>query len=328
MTNLYPVKFKPILKERVWGGEVWQISGVEGDITVAAHGFLKDNNINEIIEAYIGEFTGDAIYESYGNLFPLLIKILQINDPLSLQLHPSDEIAMERHDSYGKTECWYILEAKPEAKVYLGLSKDITSSEFYEHCQNETVDSIMNVITPKKGDFIFIEPGTLHAAKGGITVAEIQQVSDITYRVYDWGREHNPETAREMHLDLAIDCINYNKLEIKSPVYLYDGDSLTSDPETGRYTLANCEFFRVDMVNLKGKQKMESEDFQSFIIYYAIEGEAIVKGGAGEARLMRGECAVVPANLGEFTIEKATPECRLLEITGKPRTERDSYTGE
>ncbi|PKP43174.1 MAG: hypothetical protein CVT93_00910 [Bacteroidetes bacterium HGW-Bacteroidetes-10] len=328
MTNLYPIKFKPILKERVWGGEVWQISGVEGDISLAAHGFLKDNNINEIIEAYIGEFSGDAIYESYGNLFPLLIKILQINEPLSLQLHPSDEVAMERHDSYGKTECWYILEAKPEAKVYLGLNRDIAPAEFYEHCQNETVEGIMNVISPKKGDFIFIEPGTLHAAKGGITVAEIQQVSDVTYRIYDWGREHNPETAREMHLDLAIDCINYNKLEIKSPVYLFDGEFTASDPESGRYTLTDSTFFRVDIVDLKGKQRLESEDFLSFIIYYAIEGEAIVKGGTGEARIMRGECVVVPAYLGEYTLEKASPECRLLEITGKPRKEKDSYIEE
>ncbi|MDX9782692.1 MAG: class I mannose-6-phosphate isomerase [Bacteroidales bacterium] len=319
MTNLYPLKFKPILKERVWGGEVWQISGIEGDTSLVSNGFLKDNSINELVETYLGELTGDSIYESFGNTFPVLVKILQINDSLSLQLHPSDEISLERHDSYGKTECWYILEAKPTAKIYLGLNKELTPQEFYDHCKNETVEGIMNVITPKKGDFIYIEPGTLHAATGGITVAEIQQVSDVTYRVYDWGREHNPETAREMHLDLAIDCINFNKFEIKPPLYLYEGQNISRIEN--RATLADGLYFKVNLVEINQKEILESDNFNSFIIYFSIEGEAIIKGGNGEVSIMRGECAIIPANLGEYTIEKATPKCRLLEITGKPREE-------
>jgi mannose-6-phosphate isomerase len=319
MTNLYPLKFKPILKERVWGGEVWQISGIEGETSLVSNGFLKENSINELVETYLGELTGDAIYESFGNVFPILVKILQINDPLSLQLHPSDEISMERHDSYGKTECWYILEAKPSAKIYLGLSKDLTPQEFYDHCNNDSVEGILNVITPKRGDFIYIEPGTLHAATGGITVAEIQQVSDVTYRVYDWGREHNPETAREMHLDLAIDCINYNKMELRAPHYLYDGESVYE--EEGKRVLSDCKYFKVSLMELQDIKRLESDSFSSFIIYFSTEGEAIIRGGNGEVSIKRGECAIVPAYLGEFTIEKATPTCRLLEITGKQRAD-------
>ncbi|HPS96500.1 MAG TPA: class I mannose-6-phosphate isomerase, partial [Bacteroidales bacterium] len=200
MTSLYPIKFNPIVKDRVWGSEIWEVSGVDGDLSIASNGFLEENDINEITETYLGEFVGDAIYEKFGNEFPVLIKILNINESLSVQVHPSDEIAIERHDSYGKTECWYILEAKPTAKIFLGLNRDLTPTEFYDMCQKDTISEAMNIIVPKKGDFIFIEPGTLHAATGGITVAEIQQVSDVTYRVYDWGREHNPATAREMHL--------------------------------------------------------------------------------------------------------------------------------
>lgn len=319
MTNLYPLKFKPILKERVWGGEVWQISGIEGETSLVSNGFLKENSINELVETYLGELTGDAIYESFGNVFPILVKILQINDPLSLQLHPSDEISMERHDSYGKTECWYILEAKPSAKIYLGLSKDLTPQEFYDHCNNDSVEGILNVITPKRGDFIYIEPGTLHAATGGITVAEIQQVSDVTYRVYDWGREHNPETAREMHLDLAIDCINYNKMELRAPHYLYDGESVYE--EEGKRVLSDCKYFKVSLMELQDIKRLESDSFSSFIIYFSTEGEAIIRGGNGEVSIKRGECAIVPAYLGEYTIEKATPTCRLLEITGKQRAD-------
>ncbi|OJV23441.1 MAG: hypothetical protein BGO30_09140 [Bacteroidetes bacterium 41-46] len=319
MTNLYPLKFKPILKERVWGGEVWQISGIEGENSLVSNGFLKENSINELVETYLGELTGDAIYESFGNVFPILVKILQINDPLSLQLHPSDEISIERHDSYGKTECWYILEAKPSAKIYLGLSKDLTPQEFYDHCNNDSVEGILNVITPKRGDFIYIEPSTLHAATGGITVAEIQQVSDVTYRVYDWGREHNPETAREMHLDLAIDCINYNKMELRAPHYLYDGESVSE--EEGKRVLSDCKYFKVSLMELQDIKRLESDSFSSFIIYFSTEGEAIIRGGNGEVSIKRGECAIVPAYLGEYTIEKATPTCRLLEITGKQRAD-------
>lgn len=319
MTNLYPLKFKPILKERVWGGEVWQISGIEGETSLVSNGFLKENSINELVETYLGELTGDAIYESFGNVFPILVKILQINDPLSLQLHPSDEISIERHDSYGKTECWYILEAKPSAKIYLGLSKDLTPQEFYDHCNNDSVEGILNVITPKRGDFIYIEPGTLHAATGGITVAEIQQVSDVTYRVYDWGREHNPETAREMHLDMAIDCINYNKMELRAPNYLYDGESVSE--EEGKRVLSDCKYFKVSLMELQDIKRLESDSFSSFIIYFSTEGEAIIRGGNGEVSIKRGECAIVPAYLGEYTIEKATPTCRLLEITGKQRAD-------
>ena len=319
MTNLYPLKFKPILKERVWGGEVWQISGIEGENSLVSNGFLKENSINELVETYLGELTGDAIYESFGNVFPILVKILQINDPLSLQLHPSDEISIERHDSYGKTECWYILEAKPSAKIYLGLSKDLTPQEFYDHCNNDSVEGILNVITPKRGDFIYIEPSTLHAATGGITVAEIQQVSDVTYRVYDWGREHNPETAREMHLDLAIDCINYKKMELRAPHYLYDGESVSE--EEGKRVLSDCKYFKVSLMELQDIKRLESDSFSSFIIYFSTEGEAIIRGGNGEVSIKRGECAIVPAYLGEYTIEKATPTCRLLEITGKQRAD-------
>ena len=318
MTSLYPIKFNPIIKERVWGGEIWQISGVDGDVSIASNGFLEENDINEITETYLGEFVGDAMYEKFGNEFPLLIKILNINEALSVQVHPSDEIAIERHDSYGKTECWYILEAKPTAKIFLGLSRDLTPAEFYDMCQKDTISEAMNIIVPKKGDFLFIEPGTLHAATGGITVAEIQQVSDVTYRVYDWGREHNPATAREMHLDLAIDCINYNKLELNAPAFLKSGVFLQTDTvKEGRGLLTDSKYFKVEFVDLKSKTTLESPDFLSFIIYFCVEGEAIVSCENGTEKIVKGESIVIPAYLGEYTIQNIGANCHLLEISGK-----------
>lgn len=330
MTNLYPIKFKPILKERVWGGvslvkylnkknsgskpigESWEISGVQGDISVASTGFLKGNDINEIIETYLGEFVGDAIYEKFGNEFPILIKFLDIQENLSLQVHPDDKTAIERHNSYGKTEFWYILDAEPGAKIYMGFNRDTTAKELYDKCNDDTVTELLNVVNPKNGDYFFIEPGTLHAATGGILVAEIQQVSDITYRVYDWGREHNPATAREMHLDLAIDCINYEKYQVK------DGASATSPKsEKERDILVDCNYFKIELISLTKTQRLDSQDFNSFIIYICCEGEAQINGNGVSEKIIKGETILIPAYMGEYTIAKISDNCQLLEVTGK-----------
>jgi len=318
MTKLYPLKFNPILKERVWGGdkltnsfgkknidenpigESWELSGVQDDISIVSNGFLEGNDINDLVETYLGDLTGDAIYERYGNEFPLLIKILDIRDSLSLQIHPDDNTAKMRHNSYGKTECWYILDAEPTAKIYLGLNKKLTPQEFYDRCNSDTIEETLNVVTPIIGDIIHIAPGTLHAATGGIVVVEVQQVSDVTYRVYDWGREHNPKTAREMHIDLAIDCINY---DILNPNSLIKKDGKCETP-----------YFKIEKVKINGKKRMESHLFESFIIYFVIEGEAIIKGGDVAETVKKGDNILIPAYLGEYTIlGKAT----LLEITGK-----------
>ncbi|MFA5850383.1 MAG: type I phosphomannose isomerase catalytic subunit [Bacteroidales bacterium] len=330
MTNLYPIKFKPILKERVWGGvslvkylnkktsgskpigESWEISGVQGDVSVASTGFLKGNDINEVIETYLGEFVGDAIYEKFGNEFPILIKFLDIQDNLSLQVHPNDEVAIERHNSYGKTEFWYILDADPGAKIYMGFNNDTTAIELYDKCNNDTVTELLNVVNPKKGDYFFIEPGTLHAATGGILVAEIQQVSDITYRVYDWGREHNPATARDMHLDLAIDCINYEKYESKG---VKPANSEKDEKE--REILVDCNYFKIEKINLAKTQRLDSQDFNSFVIYICSEGKARINGNGVSENIIKGETILVPAYMGEYTIEKVSDKCQLIEVTGK-----------
>lgn len=321
MQNLYPIKFEPILKERVWGGnnlvksfnkrsasskpigESWELSGVQDDISIVKNGFLEGNDINEIVETYLGELVGDEIYEKFGSEFPILIKILDIQDRLSLQVHPNDEIALERHDSYGKTEFWYIMDADPTAKIYIGFNRDTTPQELYDKCNDDSVVDLLNVVTPKKGDYFFIEPGTIHAATGGILVAEIQQVSDITYRVYDWGREHNPSTARETHLDLAIDCINYSKFE----------NSIIEKKEE----LVDCDYFKVNLLEIAKAKRLFSQDYGSFIIYICTEGEAKITTESSVEKIVKGETILIPASMGEYTIEKNSALCKLLEITGK-----------
>ncbi len=322
MTKLYPLKFHPILKQRVWGGydlvtklgksgstgiplgESWEISGVEEDISIVSNGFLEGNDLNDLVEIYLGDLTGDSIYEKYGNEFPLLIKILDIQESLSLQVHPDDITARDRHNSYGKTECWYIMEASPNSKIYLGLNRDLTPQELFDKCNNDTIIDNLNVITPVKGDIIYIKPGTLHAATGGILLAEVQQISDITYRVYDWGRERNKATAREMHLDLAIDCIDYEK----------------SDPSTIVYKKGSVvnPYFKIQSIKIENNYNRESNLFNSFIIYLCTEGKAHIVGGGISEELKKGETALIPASMGEYSIEG---NCTLLEITACPVTE-------
>lgn len=331
MTNLYPIKFNPIIKERVWGGdrlvkyfekdygagkavgESWELSSVKDDISVAVNGFLKGNTLVEILETYMSEISGDKLYEKFGNEFPILIKLLDINEKLSVQVHPDDKTAMERHNSYGKAECWYVMDAEKEATIYLGFSKDISREELLERCKSETLHEVMNVIHPKKGDFLYLEPGTIHAASGGILIAEIQQTSDVTYRIYDWGRENNPETKREMHLDLALDIINYKQLQLSEKVYRKSVAESISDT----INLTDNSYFKVDEINITGRVVKHNLTMNGFVVYVAISGDTLISYENGAEVIEAGETILIPAALENYSMEKLNGECRLLEVTGK-----------
>lgn len=330
MKNLYPIKFEPIIKERVWGGdklvkfylkdygagkavgESWEISSINDNVSVITNGFLQGNNIEELLEAYMGDVTGDKIYEKFGNIFPLLIKYLDINEKLSIQVHPNNKIAEERHSSFGKTECWYIIDAEPNAKIYCGLKRDTTKEEFTDLCKNEKLEEILNVIYPQKGDTLFIEPGTLHSATGGLLLAEIQQVSDITYRVYDWGRENDPISKREMHLELALDCINYNELNLDEKVYK---KAIKTDSD--KIILNDSEFFKIEKILLKGRKKISTSESDTFVIYMCVEGDALLTYSLGAEAITAGETILIPAQMEDFYLENLTEGTILLEVTGK-----------
>lgn len=241
--KLYPFKFIPIASRRPWGGnalvtildkefiecdedgnehrlgpdvligESWELADMGIEDSVVENGWLAGNTIGELMETYLERVVGEDVYNYYGRQFPLLIKFLDINDKLSVQVHPDDEVAAERYDSLGKAEIWYVMDAKPGAKIYMGFNCEVSAQEFYDRCHNGTVEEVLNVIYPKKGDVIYITPGTVHAADGGLLIAEIQESSDMTFRLYDWGREFDPATARQMHLEEAIDVIDYGKFD-------------------------------------------------------------------------------------------------------------------
>ncbi len=349
MTNkLYPIKFEAQPRTRVWGGnnlinklnktflpdkyqiaptekigESWEIFSLCGESSNISNGFLAENTLDDFIETYMGDALGDKIFQYYRGEFPLLIKLLDIQDKLSVQVHPNDEIAFEREDCFGKAECWYILDACENAKIYMGFNKDLTASELYERAKTGNIEEVLNVITPKKGDCFYIEPGTVHAAGGGILIAEIQQSSDITYRIYDWGREYNPKTARRMHIEDAIDIINYKKYQ--APKYHIH----SSNTEKEELLCTNNNFV-IKKLKIDNNKRIYPSLYNSFIIYIAIDGEIEIKTNNKKTyNILAGESLLIPAGMDDFLINSKTKEAHLLEVyIPVPTEEHDNYINE
>ena len=361
--QLYPLKFIPIPSKRVWGGsnlikklgkefyeadengnerkltadeaigESWEIADMGAQDSVVANGWLAGNTISELMETYLDRIVGEDVYGRYGRQFPLLIKFLDIQNKLSVQVHPDDEVAEQRYDSLGKSEIWYVLDAAEGAKVYAGFNREISAQELYDRCHNGTVEEVLNVLHPKKGDAIRIVPGTIHAADGGLLIAEIQESSDLTFRLYDWGREFNPKTARKMHLDEAIDLINYSKFDdslfIKGPLW---GDEYRNDSPVRE--LAKCPQFTVNEMKVSTPLQISKEKFNGFLIYMCIEGGASIqvsvpdgKGGrtTESTEVHKGDTVLVPADMPDFTIVPTERDTLLVEAMVERQEEVDSY---
>lgn len=385
--KLYPFKFIPVASPRPWGGnalvnelgkhfvecdedgnetvlgadvkigESWEIADMGIVDSVVSNGWLAGNTISELMETYMERIVGENVHNYYGRQFPVLIKFLNIEDRLSVQVHPDDEVAAERYDFLGKAELWYILDAKPGAKIYMGFNRDVTAQEFYDRCKNGTVEEVLNVVYPKKGDCIYIKPGVVHAADGGILIAEIQESSDMTFRLYDWGREFDPQTARPLHLEEAIDVIDYSAfnsgLYRKGPLW---GDEASHDPckscncEDDCHchddhhhhaqesdvveTLVEVPQFNVTKLNLKDALHIYTEQFESYIVYMCIEGAASVQvpsvkeGGEpcmDNYELVKGECILIPADMEDFYLVPRDRSTVLLEAVTRPAEYVDDY---
>jgi mannose-6-phosphate isomerase len=298
---LYPLKFKPIYKTKVWGGskiceikhdknvpddcgECWEISAVQDDISIVANGYLKDNSLEEIIEIYMGEIVGDKVFEKFGYEFPILIKIIEAKENLSLQVHPGDEIAAERHNAWGKSELWYILEAEKDSKIVSGFNKDTDYSEMLSAIENVTIEQVVNQSVVKPGDAYYIPAGRLHSLGKGIMVVEIQQTSDVTYRVYDYGRK-----GRELHHYLAKDVIDYKKIkDIKL--------NFSKMPDQSN-TIIDNKFFTINYLPVMNILSKDYYELDSFVLYYCINGRINIKCGEEITNLEKGETVLIPADL-------------------------------
>lgn len=324
MEGLYPLKFAPIYKEKIWGGnkiktilgkdfgklpncgESWELSGVEGNVSVVSNGFLAGNSLEELVEVYMGDLVGDKVFENFGNEFPLLIKFIDANDDLSIQVHPDDELAAERHNSYGKTEMWYVLQADPGSKLQSGFNQQIDQETYVEKLENGELTSILNFEEVAPGDVFFIPAGRVHAIGKGILLAEIQQTSDVTYRIYDYERLDASGNIRELHTDLALDAIDFTVWpEYKSQCTPKVNESVE---------LVKCNYFTTNLLELDRKLEKDYNQLDSFVIYMCLDGELNLETESGSENIRKGETILLPATIEHVILKPVSPAVKLLEV--------------
>ncbi len=302
---LYPLKFKKVFIEKVWGGrnlesklnmklpkgknigESWEVSAHPNGMGIVENGFLAGKTLQEIYDEYKGELVGEKVYQEYGRTFPLLIKYLDVNDRLSIQVHPDDEVALKNHKELGKSESWYIIDASDDAVLIMGMKDGITKEIFMEKARNNDFSNMFEEITVKKGDLIDINPGMVHASlKGSVLFAEIQENSDITYRIYDFDREENGK-KRELHIEEAANVIDFGK---KAEIYNTDFQE-----ETDRKTIISKKYYSIDKINIKESFKDINHD--SMIIYSILQGEGAILTENTSLPIKNGESILVPPHI-------------------------------
>ena len=320
--NLYPLKFTPILKDKIWGGnrlkalfgkaaqtdklgESWELSGYEGDESVVTNGFLAGNNLAELIEIYMGDLVGDRVYDEHGLTFPLLFKLIDANENLSIQVHPGDEVAYERHQSFGKTEMWYVVDAEPGAELIIGFNRDCSRETYLEALENDRVEDLLQHVPVKRGDVFFIPAGLVHAIGKGVMVAEIQQSSDVTYRIYDYKRTDDQGNERELHTAEALDVISFEaSLNPKTP-YKPVPNELTP--------LVACEYFNTSMIWMNEELTRNYGQLDSFVVYMCLEGEFTIESEGSLTEVKSGETVLIPACLEQVHL-KPIGEVKMLEV--------------
>ena len=316
--KLYPLQFEPILKERIWGGEKlktllhkpitstitgesWELSTVEGDVSIVANGEWKGKSLTELINSFPDEILGTAVHTRFGKQFPLLFKYLDAREDLSIQVHPNDELAKKRHNSFGKTEMWYIMQADDNARIIVGFKENSNADEYLENLKNKTLLSILDNVKVQSGDVFFLETGTVHTIGAGIVVAEIQQTSDITYRLYDFDRVDANGNTRELHVDLALEAINYNKVESKKS---YTTNSNQSN------SVVECPYFTTNFIPLDGTISV-SKSGETFTVYMCVEGSFEIEYNNSKTQYIKGDTVLIPAAMNAFILNG---KASILEI--------------
>jgi mannose-6-phosphate isomerase len=316
MSSLYPLKFKTIYKDKIWGGqkiktylhkdfgslpncgETWEISGVKSDVSIVDNGELKGKSLAELLEKYQGELVGKEVYKHFGNTFPLLVKFIDANDDLSIQVHPNDELAKKRHNSFGKTEMWYVVEADPEATLIAGFNKELSEKEYLEKFNSGHLTDILNREDVKAGDVFFLPAGRVHTIGKGLLIAEIQQTSDITYRIYDFDRVDDKGNKRELHTEEALAAIDFKHYpEYKTKYY----------PEKNKTVkLVSCPYFTTNILDFTKSTSKDYTGLDSFVIYVCVEGEFIVKYNNEDYPVKMGDCVLLPQNVDKVQLETTT----------------------
>ena len=318
---LYPLKFIPLFQERLWGGreleralskqlpggrigESWEISGIPGYDSVIANGPLRGTTLREAIEEYKDALVGERVYARYGAEFPVLIKFIDAQDDLSIQVHPDDALARIRHRTPGKTEMWYVVDASPGSFLYVGFNRPVSRKEYLSAVENGTLPMLLKKEPVRAGDAFFIPAGTIHAIGGGCLIAEIQQTSDITYRVDDWGRVDENGLPRTLHTEQALEAIDFGEpRELK----------VTRDGCRNRpVNLVSSRWFSTDQVCVDGLCIRPDTTPDSFLIYICLQGEVQVSCREHTERLTRGETLLIPASSKPVSLQG---RAKLLEVS-------------
>lgn len=326
MSVLYPLKFAPAYFEKIWGGqhvktilhqdfgdlmncgEVWLLSGLEGQNSIVCNGDFAGDELNDLIETFMGDLVGEDVFNKYGERFPLLIKIIDPLDNLSIQVHPDDELAQKIGLYNGKTEMWYVMNAEKGAKLVSGFNRDVTPKEFEEAVANKSVEGMLNYVDVHNDDTFFIPARKIHALGAGCMVAEIQQTSDTSYRVYDWDRIDRFGMKRELHIDEALATINFKK---------EDSGKVSYDKKTKNATvsLVKCPYFTTNLIKLDTKSALVKDysELDSFVILMCTEGSFILSYEDGTETVRMGECILIPNVINKVEII-SDGECKLLEV--------------
>ncbi|VBB48615.1 Mannose-6-phosphate isomerase, type 1 [uncultured Paludibacter sp.] len=320
---MYPLKFDPILKDKIWGGnklqsllgkqphelpnigESWELSGYKTDPSIVANGKLAGKSLLELVDDYKEELLGKKVYEKYGSEFPLLFKLIDANDDLSIQVHPNDEFAGKRHNSFGKTEMWYVLNADKDAYLIIGFNENTEKDNYVNAVENGTVENLLQKVPVKAGDVFFIPAGLVHAIGKGVMVAEIQQSSDVTYRIYDYKRKDDKGNERELHTEQAVDVIDYSAC--KNPKTEYKILTNKTTP------LVKCDYFTTNILEFDTPIEKDYSTLDSFVVYMCLEESFEVKYEKIIVPVYKGETIMIPADLKKVTLTPAG-KSKLLEV--------------
>jgi len=322
MSLNYPIKFEPTLKEKIWGGEKlmnllnkdserkdigesWEISDIKGSVSRVSNGKLKGRSLQDLIVGYRADLLGKKVFDRFSYNFPLLIKYIDAKEALSIQLHPDDALANERHNSFGKTEMWYVMQADKDSELIIGFKNDCSKEIYLDHMVKRSLIDILNIEKVQKGDVYFIPTGRVHAIGAGVLLAEIQQTSDITYRIYDWDRVDEYGNYRDLHTADALYAIDYKAQKEYKTLYEKEYNVTTN--------IVDCKYFITNLLPIQGKVKIDHSDKDSFVIYMCVHGSVEFNCDDEITKVNMGETVLIPAALKQFSIISKN-ESELLEV--------------
>ena len=317
---MQPIKFNPLLVQTLWGGEKiipfkhlnsdltqvgesWEISGVKGNETVVSEGEFKGKKLNELVDELKGKLVGEANYKRFGNDFPLLIKFIDARQELSIQVHPTDELAQKRGKLRGKTEMWYIMDSDENAKLRAGMKEKITPEQYKQMVEDDTITEAIAEYKVKEGDCFFLPAGRIHSIGTGCFLAEIQQTSDVTYRIYDFKRKDKDGNYRELHTEEAAECIDYNVEQNYRTEY--------TPVKNEGIALVECPYFTTAVYDLNEPMTLDYSELDSFVILIGLKGSGEITDNEGNTTtLCEGETILIPATTSEV---KVTGNIKFLE---------------